>query len=186
MNDIFANLEIVEDGQHHVPDPAVLTVAREVAKWWAVLYGQAVGKPYRPSERHAIHFYKAAALIIRTGDEPAGFVRTRLDGMLLIGKPFVTALWTDKIVSPDHNQLGVRTACIYRANIALFTELSSIFEPKQILRDPAVELSPLFRVVMARELGLTDVVDHYREEATVELAVRGASAREIFGEVSFL
>jgi hypothetical protein len=61
-----------------------------------------------------------------------------------------------------------------------FVERCMMFSPEEILTDPSVQLSPLFRAVMARQHQLPDVAAAYAEQARAELE-RKPMAREIFG-----
>lgn len=190
----FRDLDTRDDqGRFHVPDPELIETARAVAREF---YAQAQAlaekndKQYpRPSNKYAVHFYRAAELCRELALTPVEYVAIQLGYMAENG-----AIWPNGIANKapfdqerntreNRNLVALRR---YGAQLDLFSARSKLYGPRLALKDPANDFSPLFRCVMARRNGLDDIQDRYIAEAVLELEATPVASELFDGELEFI
>ena len=186
MFNLRATLEglsiVDDDGRHHTARPQVVDVAVQIADLYVRECSRMAGRYERISEKSAPFLYKAAQLCLDLGKTPSEFVAVQLRGMLSSGQ-----LWIRALASPHLHQEGASNGDVtldavayYKAQLALFNDRSRLYGPTFALEDTANEFSPLFRWVLARDLGLTELAKAYAEAAHSELLTNPV-ARDVFG-----
>lgn len=134
------------------------------------------------NRRNIIHLYNAAVLCESCQETPELFVATQLRGMLQFSKLWVNSLASRLIHDTAKSQVDIKVEAIryYKAQLALFDLRCRLYGPALALEDEANDFSPLFRYVIAHDLGLTHVADAYASAAKTELT-NNPVARDVFG-----
>lgn len=130
-------------------------------------------------------FLKAARFCLKLGEDPAEFTAR------MVRRPFEKGfseirpeilnskeLAIDKAPKVDRPSAGSR----YLAQLTKFRRMLTSFTPAQMLRDPTLDFTPLFRYAMGAMHHLTDVQDSNRAGARLELLTY-PEGRPIFGKL---
>lgn len=176
-------LDIFEDDKHKTADPRLVDLAVRIAELYEVGVTQAVGTSQRLTRRSLHHLYNAAKLCDQYGETPELFVAKQIRGMLKFSKLWVNALASATIHQAVDDDSNVKLDSIryYKAQLALFDARSRLYGPALAVEDEANDFSPLFRFVLASDLGVKHVADAYETAARQELA-NNPVARDVFGK----
>lgn len=127
-------------------------------------------------------FLKAALFCHKLGEDPAEFAARMVKRAFEKGFPVFPnillskGLAIDKAPKVERPNAGTR----YRVQLTKFRRMLTSFTPAQMLGDPTLDFTPLFRYAMGAMHHLTNVMDSNRAGAQLELLTY-PEGREIFG-----
>lgn len=176
-----------ENGEVHVPSLATCRLADEIAHKYVIEAGKYQNSSAAVKQKHAKYFYKAAELCLEQSISAEMFVRQQVAAMAATGKIWPNAIATKSLTGlvADSNKLTHLDISKYKAMLATYELAASIHSPQAVLTSSQFLLSPLFRTMCAHQLGLTNVVNTYLEEAKAEFA-QSEVAQTIFPEFKAL
>lgn len=171
-----------DDGRHRVPDPEVADLADELIRVFQAQAPKYTGKPVRVGVRDAKHFYRAALRCRESGHPAETYIEQQLEGMAATGCFWPSAIASEKLAAKAvrDNDWCIQKVRHYRCQLALIQARASIYGLTRVLRDPAVEISPLIRCIAAHREGLTDVEELYIEAARTEY--NSLPIRDVFND----
>jgi hypothetical protein len=130
-------------------------------------------------------FLLAAQLCQQMEENPVEFVTRQIEEAMAVGAPLYPQILTSRKLAVASRDKGesklVDSVGRYKFQLELLRQRSTIFAPEVLLRDPSQPFSPLFRYCMGVKLGLADVMDRNKAEASLELAADPV-ARDVFGQ----
>ena len=182
LKEQLEGLDIVEEGRHHVADPKLVNLAVRIAELYTDGCTQAIGHSQKFGVRSLKHLYNAAKLCDSYGETPELFVAKQIRGMLKYSKLWVNALASAAVhtSSEEDSNITLDSIRYYKSQLALFGARSRLYGPALAIEDEANDFSPLFRYVLASDLGLKHVADSYATAALKELS-NNPVAKDIFG-----
>lgn len=184
LRQTLEGLELKDDaGRHITARPEIVDLALRIADLYASECLRTVGRHQRFTSDNAKHLYKAALLCNDLEETPEVFVATQMRGMLSSGQLWLSSLSSPRVHNNSKAFIGDVTldaVAYYKAQLALFNDRSRLYGPTLAVEDLSNEFSPLFRWVLAHDLGLTDLASALLEDARNEL-LSNPIARDVFG-----
>lgn len=183
VREALTHLELKDDqGRFVTADPRIVDLALRILELFQEGCRKAVGSTQLITRKNVAYIYKAAKLCDEYGETPELFVAKQLRGMLQFSKLWINGLASPLIHRTVEEAADVKLEAVryYKSQLALFESRRRLYGPSLALEDEANDFSPLFRYVIANELGLQHVADAYREDAKLELA-KNPVARDVFG-----
>ena len=181
----FDRLEITdEDGNYHVPNPAICLVAVKLYELWPIMGGIYLQRVPSVKAKDGICFYRAAAICVELGLVPEVYIHRVFEGMARVGQ-----YWPKLICSRRMLELGSepdatrreRDLAHYQSQVYLFNARAPIYGTVPLLSDDTVAFTPLFRCVMGHVSGAKELAMKYKDAARLELAAVPV-AREVFAD----
>lgn len=162
--------------------PAVVELAVRIAELFTEECTRMTGSARRFTESNVIHLYKAAQLCEELGETPEVFVATQLRGMLERNQLWINALSSARV---HHDSLAAKNVTLdavlyYKAQLELFSARTRLYGPVLAIEDDSNDFSPLFRYILAEDLGLSHVAAACAAAARREL-LSNPAARDVFG-----
>lgn len=175
-----------DDGRYRVVPVEEVELVKKLKETFRQMRARYTGDSRACSARSDRWFFKAAQICMETGESPEDFVVRQIDEAISVGAPlYPQVLCSNKLhLRRELSQERDRRESLawYRSQLDLFHSRTTILSSVpivQILLDPHVSLSPLFRYCMAKKLGLGPVAECYREDARIELRLHPVAA-ELF------
>ena len=174
----LAAMQLTDDrGCRHVADPQVVDTAVSLIDLFEQLTGKSATKASLK------HFYAAAQRCIDEGRSPEDFVRQQVRGMQNAGTVWPTCINKEYATGDEAAaQLSLRHIRAYESMLQTLEDRCRLYGPREVLEDPTVQFSPLFRAVMANAHQLKDLADRYRADAINERLSR-PEADQLFGDL---
>jgi len=186
---LFDNVELFdEEGRFRVLDSEVAQLGEEIYRRYVELRPMyAPGRVTVPRKQY-VKFYHAALLCKKQQLNATQFVKQQLEGMSKTGN-----FWPSAIANPDYadsaedlHVVALRQATHYKSQLHCFEEWAMIYGPHAALEDCTLQLTPLFRTVMANHYGFSDIVDEYTDAALLELEAVPIAREALAGHLGFL
>lgn len=171
-----------DDGRVFTARPEIVTLAVRIAELFTEESIRMTGRAQRITAANAVHVYKAAQLCHELGETPEVFVATQLRGMIEKHQMWLTALGSPRVHQDSLSARNVTLDAVlyYKAQLELFNARSRLYGPVLATEDDSNDFSPLFRYVIAVDLGLDCVAASCADRARREL-LSNPAARDVFG-----
>ena len=166
-------------------DVGVINKELDALKRLFASYKRMLDPSYRGVSNHWKHIWsQLRSLLIRNGDiDPSRFLEAQFAAVGRTLQP--NELISSKAVARYYKHT-VSSQRALELRVKLFTEKVKVrlrhFELEKILMDRLEELSPLFRVVIAADSGLTFVCDEFIDEAVSEYVMGRSNFDVVYGE----
>ncbi len=176
----FAGLDLVDDKKRHwVPKPDLVELADAICEAYIAQRPQFVPGRVTIPKASLKQFYDAAQLCRAEGLTAEQYVYRALQAMSLTGNFWPSGIAKQREVELTHHQQWSETISSYTARIANCNARLKIYDPRLLVADEQLDITPLMRFVLARDLGMTDLMARYKQAALMEY--RGSpAAAELF------
>lgn len=171
-----------ESGRYIAITPALLAAAEVIKQTF--LSTRAAYVPTAKGAGKSDVFLKAAIFCRKLGEEPGEFAARMVKRAFEKGFPVFPNILLSKGLAIDKAPKIERpnTGTRYLVQLTKFRRMLTSFTPAQMLGDPTLDFTPLFRYAMGAMHHLTNVLDFNRDGARLELLTY-PEARKVFGEL---
>lgn len=177
MSRRFDQMELVDEhGRHWVPEPGLLALAEQLCEAYIAQRPQFVPGRVTIPKRDLRKFYDAAIRCRSEKMTPEQYVHRQLQSMSLTGRFWPSAIAKQHEAELTYQEQWSETFNLYIARIAHYNAVSKLYDPRLLVADEQLDLTPLMRFALASDLRMTDLMARYENAARLEYRASAAAA----------